>query len=976
VTTPRTSNDFAETLRRFVIQQLEAFAARSSSGLVLPSVFGGRLVTSDARADLAFTLGHLRTLGVTDVAGQPIDAGIIATLRTLDGASTDTFASYRAAEVLLVGGVFADNELLAGWSESERQNLIQACDSSHWIDLLDGSVLPRNYAAVLARCELARARLGLLDGGCSDGPDHVRLQGLVQRTKSLLGASPVGPLDDSTHGVGRYDIYSADVWLFAEPLATAFPAQLGPIWREGSRFAVDLVDRVASSSGAAVVWGRSTGVLSFALTVEMAALASTMASATVGLPPAVPLGRAADDGGDGDAGQTTRLLRNADRALRQLDGWFADGVITAHQHRSPYGYRGPHRRLQLTFDVLGKLAHAAAVLGVGPPRPWSAAPPRLRSSLVRFETGNADASRRAAAVWCADRPGAPALVPFVGGTRSDYLPAPREPGLFDVPVDSDLVCWLPLVAVGSGRFTVGGVPATLHDRGAGGVEAVWDRLVAVGHVDPHHDAPSIPGNVQLRWWREGRAIRGEVSLALAVTADAITLTVPEALGRPLGVAVEMASAVGAPVEIAVERGDGSSDTWTNVAVESVDTAGITEWRSFWNELPVVHEADLRGSTPALTDGLVEGGVGFGIANGQQHTRLRYRLTVEPKLRVSSSAHGHHYHESLYGPMQFGVLDLPPAVGVFRDKAVRLEALDLFHLHWPEWTALDDPDAHHKAIDRLRRHQVPVVWTVHNLTPHDKNPEAYDPLYQGWADVVDVLIHHSVWGSARFNERYHVPSTTVQEVIPHGHFGPLYSTGGASFRAENEAALGLAPAGPGTGRLRIGLVGAPRAEKDLDTFFAGVRASHRTDIEVVCWSRSGSDADRDPTTAVDPRMAIAEVYEMVDEDLYGRRLGVCDVLAMPFGDGGDMLATGTTSDAVGLGLPILASSWPYLHEYLGDGALPMGDSAASIASALNDLTPERVAAAAAASTAKQAAYDWTVVSARTKAVFEALIERRG
>ncbi len=954
MSTPRTTHDLALDLQTFVVGQLKAFAANAGSGLVLPRVFGGRSVGSDARADLAFTLGHLRAAGVAEVDGQSTDTLIIAMLRLLDGASTDTFSSYRTAEVLLTGGTFADNELLVGWSEIERRNLAQACDSSSWIELLDGGLLPQNYVVVLARCELARARLGLLDGGATDGPEHQRLLGLVDRTGMLLGEAPVGPLDDSTHGVGRYDIYSADVWLFAEPLSAAFPTQLNPVWREGSRFAIDLVDRVVSPSGAAVVWGRSTGVLAFALTVEMSALATAMLFSG---------DERTND--EGEVARATRLLGHATRALGQLDGWFSGGVISAHQHRSPYAYRGPHRRLQLTFDVLGKLAYTAAVLRDQPSVSLSDGPlrPRPRVGAVRFEAGLSAGARREAAVWCADRPGSPVLVPFVGATRSDYLPAPREPGLFDVPVDSDLVCWLPLVALGTARFTMGGVPQVVHDHGPLGVEAVWDRLVAVGRLDPKLDAPSIVGEVRLRWWREGRRVVGEGLLHLAATPDAITLTVPESIGRPLGVAVEVAhNPVG---------GDGSSDDWTSVAVADVDTAGISEWRSFWNELPLVHEADLLASA-ATPDSTRSTHITHGT--GRTGAGLTYRLTVEPKLRVSSSAHGHHYHESLYAPMRFGVLDVAPGVGVFRDKNVRLETLDLFHLHWPEWTALDDPEAHHKAIDRLRRHQIPIVWTVHNLTPHEKDPDAYDPLYQKWADVADVLIHHSSWGRGRFNRRYQVSDTTVQEVIPHGHFGPLYPTGAPSFRRENELALGLARAGPGTDRLRIGLVGAPRQEKDIGMFLAGVRTSTRTDIEVVCWSRSADDPAE--MFEGDKRITVADVYEMVDEDIYGRRLGVCDVLAMPFGDGGDMLATGTTSDAVGLGLPILASSWPYLQEYLGDGALPMGDTVASIAGALNDLTLDQLTTAAASSVAKQADYEWDVVSARTKAVFEALIERRG
>ena len=59
-------------------------------------------------------------------------------------------------------------------------------------------------------------------------------------------------------------------------------------------------------------------------------------------------------------------LDRAWAATRDLPRWFAgDGVITAHQRRDTYGYRGPHRRLQMTLDCLGKLVDAALALRAG-----------------------------------------------------------------------------------------------------------------------------------------------------------------------------------------------------------------------------------------------------------------------------------------------------------------------------------------------------------------------------------------------------------------------------------------------------------------------------------------------------------------------------------------------------------------------------------------------------------------------------------
>ena len=38
---------------------------------------------------------------------------------------------------------------------------------------------------------------------------------------------------------------------------------------------------------------------------------------------------------------------------------------------------------------------------------------------------------------------------------------------------------------------------------------------------------------------------------------------------------------------------------------------------------------------------------------------------------------------------------------------------------------------------LAARRVPVVWTAHNLTPHEKRPDVFDPIYQLWAEHADA-----------------------------------------------------------------------------------------------------------------------------------------------------------------------------------------------------------------------------------------------
>lgn len=880
------SGELADRLRRLTVETLEALERHQLPDWRIPRTFAGHAVGADVRADLCFTLAHLADAGVTSVAGEPPDAITARLLRDVDGRSTHTFFSYRIAETLVRHGPLDGNPLLAGCNDAQREQVVLATDSSDWLELLDTDLLPRNYAAVLARCALARERLGLKD-------DPARLDSLVARTAAVLGENPRRFLDDSNHRVGRYDIYTADVWLFCEPLSE----RLGTLWEEGMRTALDLVLAVGSRDGTAVPWGRSTGALGAALTVELAAFA-------------IAEGYAED--------VEAVWLRRATDATGTLAGGFdLDGVSNAHRHRDQDQYRGPARRLQLTLDLLGKLAWAAAALGHVPPNVVAASPVEAYphdDRWIGFE------EHRAAGVWAHRSPGADFVLPLVGASRSHYLPAPYQPGTWEVPVDRDLPCWTPLVVAGLRRYTAAGVPAAMrHEDGV--LSAHWEALPPSGvSLDDASEGTPLAATRNVRLTVERRTLVLDDELTFAQVPEAVSLAIPEVAGRPLQ----------------VEWSCATPHATTRITVD-----GLAEWRSAWSEISAVHQLEC---TPAA--------------------HLAYGARVTPLLRVGSTAFGHHYDAALYAPMADRIVERPPPVGWQAAANATLTEIDLLHMHWPEWVAFDDLAAHERILRDLREHDIPIAWTAHNLTPHEHRPEVYDPIYAAWARDAAAVIHHSEYGKARMLARYPFGDACRHEVIPHGHFGEMWSAAGLPDQRTAEARLGLAPCG-----VRIGLVGAPRADKLVQAVLDGVAGCRRDDVQVVCWSLGPGD-----TVPDDPRIAIAEPYRGCDAATYATRLAACDALALVFDPDGDMLATGTAADAQGLGLPALTSEWGYLAETLGAGAIPCGHTAASIAAALDALTPEQLAVAAAAATERRASYEWTPVATRTADLFERVVLR--
>lgn len=868
----------------------EAFFARHAADGHLPRLFAGHPVGADVRADVCFTLGLLRQLGVSSLAGHALDELLGRLLADVDGARTHTFYSYRIAETAARLGLGPDLPA----------NLAEAADSTAARAGLDDGTVPRNYAAVLARCEVARARLGLIG---DDDPGVVELLG---RTTALLGANSRGYLDDSRSDIARYDIYTADIYLFTEPFAD----RLGEVWERGASAAVDLVARIAARNGAAFPWGRSTGALGVALTVELAGL---VAHRRLGA----------------DLGPW--LARGAN-ALDHLEGWFSDedGVIRAHQHRSTYDYRGPFRRLQMTFDVLGKLADSALALRAGA---TTGAPPVLASPVAaafppRDELVVLDPDR-GAALWAHRSHGLAFTLPLVGATVSDYLPGPRQPGLFETPVDCGLVVGVPF-AIRSGRTYAPALPPTALELTRGVVTVEHHTFHHTGHLELGPDHRTLDGaGRRARLRVDGRTLHVEEELTFSgVLPHAVGLQVAEAAGRPLRVEV---------VATDVEPRGGATRAGPAVRTSVIDTGGIKEWRSFWGELAVVHQADIE---PA--------------------PRIRFRWSVTPKLRVLSTAHDHHYHRTLYDPIQDDVVDarFPPG-RMFDLAALRatLDQADIFHLHWPEWLFGADLHRHRLLIDELRRARVGIVWTQHNLGPHDGDPSTA-PAYRLWAEAADVVLHHSRWGQDRVQEQLSFRAEARHAIVAHPHFGHLAQRS-AHERARVESELGLRP-----GALRLGVVGAPRPGKDVEAVMRAVARCARTDIELLVLSLGGGEEVPD-----DPRIH-ARPYEMVARPEYEARLSAIDVLVLPFASD-RMLTTGTVGDVLAHGIPAIASSWPFLTETLGEAAIVYDgteDGLLAVIEALDDDTLDRAGAASAARAPEVAA---SAVAARLLAVLEEL-----
>jgi glycosyltransferase involved in cell wall biosynthesis len=854
----------ADQLVGLASSTLADLEARHAPDLRLPGALAGHTVGADARADLVFVLGLLHRLGVAEIAGLDVAGLARRRLAEVDPAATHTFFSSRVAETAAaLGGLDA-------LDAATRDVVARAADSTDWTELLELGLLPRNYAVVLARCEHARAALGI-------DVDAATRRSLLDLAGALLGEHPRGVLDDSTTGRGQVDMYTVDAYLFAEPLA----AELGEAWDRGIAGALDLVATTATPDGSALAWGRSIGALAVCHTAELAALALRR--------------RLVDDPG--------RWLGLASVAADALPGWFRDGLITSHQHRSPFRYRGPQRRLQMTLDCVGKALQAALDLRAAAPS-LAGVEPAPRHVLFAPRDRWIPFDERGAGVWVHRSAGVALQLPVVGGVVSDYAPAPRDPGRFEVPVDAPLLCWVPTAHVGDVRFGPGGRAASVEHE-PGRLTVTHDWFLASELAGEEADPRAIAARRTATYRVQGRSLVCEDEVHLELAPTALTWTIPETRTRPLHVRF---------------------DTDADHHACTVDVDGVGEWRSVFGELPRVHQLDVDpsslGDDPAV--------------------RVLWEAT--PAIRVLGSDARHWYHRSLYDPLAGRVADRQLPHHLFDDPSAlrrRLAEADVVHLHWPEWCTGMDPERARRVAATIREAGVRIAWTQHNRAPHHAPDD--DRAYHPWAEAADLVLHHSRWGMDVMRERLPFRDDAVHRILPHPHFANL---GGAAhhpdpevraeLRARTEAELGLAPC-----RIRIGVVGAPRPGKDTRLVLEGVARAQRDDIGLLVVSGDGEGVPDDPRIRV-------LAHEHVDRDAYEARLACMDVLALPLGP--PYLTTGQVADVVGVGIPALTSDWPYLAEVLGDAAIPYGRSADDLAAtldALDDATLERATAASQA-----------------------------
>lgn len=176
-----------------------------------------------------------------------------------------------------------------------------------------------------------------------------------------------------------------------------------------------------------------------------------------------------------------------------------------------------------------------------------------------------------------------------------------------------------------------------------------------------------------------------------------------------------------------------------------------------------------------------------------------------------------------------------AAAAYRPRLLfRKPAPLIWHMHWPESAvdqqrlsrALLNGTAFALAVRAARWRGIPIVWTVHNLEPHDAKRPRFTRAFMRWfAGHIDGWISLSNAGLDCAVARFPTLADLPHVVVPHGHYGRAYPE--PPDRAAARKALGL----PAHGRVLLAF-GRIRRYKNIPELAAAFAETPGDDLRLI------------------------------------------------------------------------------------------------------------------------------------------------
>jgi beta-1,4-mannosyltransferase len=250
-------------------------------------------------------------------------------------------------------------------------------------------------------------------------------------------------------------------------------------------------------------------------------------------------------------------------------------------------------------------------------------------------------------------------------------------------------------------------------------------------------------------------------------------------------------------------------------------------------------------------------------------------------------------------------------------------VEVIHIHWPQalYTYAAGPARIRPAMSWLklavfmsrlvvaRRLGYRIVWTIHQVYPHDRTPTLRDRLAaRALARAADVLIAHDEPTAERARRALGSAAADVV-IIPHGSYVGTYPPGRPRRDVRDE--LGIPDSA-----FTFLVFGELRAHKEVARVLEAFAATQSKDLALVI---AGKPKDPATISALEDyaandariRLKLEFVYLENVAELYT----ACDVAIAPRTDGG---TSGSLILGPSLGLPTIAANRPAYAEVIADG----------------------------------------------------------
>ncbi len=282
-----------------------------------------------------------------------------------------------------------------------------------------------------------------------------------------------------------------------------------------------------------------------------------------------------------------------------------------------------------------------------------------------------------------------------------------------------------------------------------------------------------------------------------------------------------------------------------------------------------------------------------------------------------------YQRLLYGELaRHGVVlagEAPFKLGwLYRNRKL----VRVLHFHWPQtyWLHERGPRILRRPLSylkvgvfafRLRMARAlgyRIVWTVHQVYPHERSAGRLDRLgARALARYSDLLLAHDR-GTLASMERELGPYVDKCAIVPHGSYDGVYPAGRA--RETVRAELGLA-----SDAFTFLSFGDLRVYKGISLALEAVGKTTASKFCLVVTGGVENQSQADAVKAAASKDArIVEHLGFVPDESVAELFGACDAALISRSDGG---TSGSLILALSLGLPVVAARQPAYEDLLGD-----------------------------------------------------------